>query len=152
MVKAVKKAIAEEKETKVKTSKKKVAEKDIETLIDNYGAAKEEEKIVKAKVDTANKGIKAYFKENDLKEFKCKSGWKASITVVESVSYDQESMLALLKKKKLNDCIEVVETINWDKVKDKIIEGKLKSKDMDKYETTTTSERLGIKKVANGEE
>lgn len=130
-----------------KKSESDVKELDINKLVDDYFTYNTEKKKYTDLTKTNGEKIKEYLVKNKLTEVNS-SKHKASISSSDSVEYDDEKLLKLVKalpEDISSQIIQTVEVVNLEKFERLLVEGKITAKQFSDAEVTKTTVKLYVK-------
>ena len=130
-----------------KKSESDTKELDIKKLVDDYFTFNSEKKKYTDLTKVNGEKIKNYLTKNKLTEFD--SGkHKASISSSDSIEYDDEKLLKLVKalpEDISSQIIQTVEVVNLEKLERLLVEGKITTKQFSDAEVTKTTVKLYVK-------
>lgn len=121
-------------------------ELELNTLMDSFYAKKDRLDYYKKETDSENKRIKELMTELNLTEFVNDNGLQAKITVQKRENFIEDKLISYLIDNNFVDAIELVPTINYDKLEDMIYNGRINASELAEYKTIKEVPTLKISK------
>ena len=120
--------------------------KQLITLIDNFGEAKTTADDFKKKADDFNKELKSYFSTAETTEISSEK-FKVKYSVATSRSFDEEKLIMKLKEIGATDCIKTVEVVDMNNLENAIYNKKIDAAVLADCEVIKETEKLNLYKV-----
>lgn len=121
-------------------------ELELNTLMDSFYAKKDRLDYYKKETDSENKRIKELMTELNLTEFVNDNGLQAKITVQKRENFMEDKLINYLNENNFLEAIELVPTINYDKLEDMIYNGRINASELAEYKTIKEVPTLKISK------
>ena len=121
-------------------------EEELNRVIKLYFDYKNEFDDFKKQVDMYNKDIKDVMNKLDVTEFITDNGLQAKLTVQNRESFKEPELIEKLLELKQNDIVELVPTINYDKLEDAIYNGKINASILSAFKETKQVITLKVSK------
>ena len=119
----------------MESMEREISEKDLllAELINNFYQDKLSADHFKKMCDDYNSTIKTMFNEMNISEFETESGLVAKVIIQNRESFKEKELIKKLMELNLNEVIELVPTINYDKLEDMIYNGKIDAATLSEY-------------------
>jgi hypothetical protein len=123
----------------------------INSVLSEYDNLREQKKIIEARMKVLSDTIKDYAEQNGVKDDKGSyyaqnNDFVYGKQAKKSISFIAEDAIALFERRKWEDCIRTIKSINEDAVSARIESGDLTIKDLEKITTTNTTYAIDVKK------
>lgn len=119
---------------------------DFAEVIDYYGEAKKTTDNAKKESDKLNKKLKIMFKDMNIEDAQGEK-YKATFSISERTSFNDEKLIALVKKYPKLDLIKTREYVDMDALEAAIYNGSINPVELSPCEVITKVETLRIKKL-----
>lgn len=122
--------------------------KNLDNYIEEFYIVKNDADKYKKLAEEDNKKIKEMMKESDTTEYVTPNGYIAKINVSNRESFIEDKLIEKLLELNQNDIVELVPTINYDKLEDAIYNGRIDASILSNYKETkqVTTLKVTIKK------
>ena len=120
--------------------------KTLNDYIEEYFLVKEKQDEYKKYVDEDNKEIKKLMKEQNITEFNTENGLIAKLSIQNRESFNEPALIEKLIEINAKEVIDLVPTINWDKVEDMIYNGNLDASILAEFKQIKEVEILKVSK------
>lgn len=122
----------------------------IENLVSQYDALRAQEKLIKSQMTKLADSIKEYAQKNGVRDssgsYYCDSDeFTFGCTAAKSISF-KDSAIQFFKDKGLDDCIQVIESVDKGKVDSYLDSGTLRQEDILNLAEVKTSYRVSVVK------
>lgn len=113
-------------------------------VVERYGKNKDEEKILKKKLDSDGKLIKSTALETGENSFSG-GGYIATVSETKKESFNEEKLIQYFKDNNIN-LVKTVEVIDYDALENELYVGNINPETLARFTNITVTQRLTIKK------
>ena len=119
----------------------------LESVINTYYEANQIFSEAKQNRDLYNSAVKELLNNNNLKSYLTDDGCKASLSVTEKVTFDEEKMIEYLKPFNIPGLIKTKEYVDMDVLEDALYHNNIDAEKLAPFRKVSTTETLRVSKV-----
>ena len=120
-------------------------EAEFQEALVSYADGKDEEKVLKSKLDLLNNGIKFYMNAHDKTELSYKDV-TVTLRQTETIKYNEVMLLEYLKSKGFTNCIKTKEYVDMNELEKYIYAGAVDTAELDKFKDRDFKQALYYKR------